>query len=111
MSVLGKALVAISCIALLHAAFSTYEHLSTLKALSGDRAASASLPTSIIVEALVALVLFLPGTALASASLEDVTYRGEMAKRSIDDSDARMGFMRLSSRGRALFGDDSLAAK
>lgn len=35
----------------------------------------------IIVEALVALVLFLPGTALASSALEDVTYRGEMEKR------------------------------
>ena len=26
--------------------------------------------------------------------------------RSLDDSDARMGFMRLSERGRALFGDE-----
>jgi hypothetical protein len=34
----------------------------------------------IIVEALVALVLFLPGTALASSTLQDVTYRGEMDK-------------------------------
>jgi hypothetical protein len=45
----------------------------TLRARTSDR--------QIIVEALVALVLFLPGTALASSALEDVTYRGEMEKR------------------------------
>lgn len=59
----------------------------------------------IVVEALVALLLFLPGTALVAAPLEDVTYRGELARRSVDDSDAGMPFMRLSIRGRALFGD------
>ncbi|WWD18327.1 hypothetical protein CI109_102777 [Kwoniella shandongensis] len=100
--VLGQALVGIACLALLHAAFSTYEHLSILKALSRP---TTTLPTSIIVEALVSLLLFIPGIALASGPLKDVTYRGELAKRSIDDADARMGFIRLSKRGKALFGD------
>ncbi|GFZ45384.1 hypothetical protein JCM24511_03110 [Saitozyma sp. JCM 24511] len=99
---LGRALVAISCLALVHAAYSTYEYLSTLKALGRP---AGSLPTSIIVEALGALLLFLPGTTLATSPLQDVTYRGELAKRTIDESDARMGFARLSARGRALFGD------
>jgi len=31
--------------------------------------------------------------------------------RTIDDSDARMGFMRLSERGKALFGDDAGESK
>ncbi|KAL7423134.1 hypothetical protein Q5752_002434 [Cryptotrichosporon argae] len=99
---LGRGLCVLACALLLHAAFSTYEHLSTLKALSRP---SGRLPTSIVVEAIVALLVFPPGTALATAPLQDVTYRGELAKRSIDDADARMGFMRPSERGRALFGD------
>ena len=71
----------------------------------------------VAVEAIAALLLFLPGTALATSSLRDVTYRGELEDkwainknttadtRAIDDRDARMGFMGLSTRGRALFGD------
>ncbi|WWC62363.1 uncharacterized protein I303_104959 [Kwoniella dejecticola CBS 10117] len=100
--VVGQVLVVVAILALVHAAFSTYEHLSTLKALSRP---TTSLPTSIIVEALISLGLFIPGIALSSDSLEDVTYRGELAKRSIDDQDARMGFMIPSKRGRAIFGD------
>ncbi|WVW84479.1 hypothetical protein I302_106513 [Kwoniella bestiolae CBS 10118] len=100
--ILGQALVVIAVLALVHAAFSTYEHLSTLKALSRP---TGTLPTSIILEALISLGLFIPGIALSSDSLEDVTYRGELAKRSIDEQDARMGFMVLSKRGRAIFGD------
>ncbi|KAK8858437.1 hypothetical protein IAR55_002664 [Kwoniella newhampshirensis] len=100
--ILGRVLVGVALLAVLHAAFSTYEHLSILKALSRP---TTSLPTSIVVEALASLLLFIPGIALASGPLKDVTYRGELAKRSIDDADARMGFMRLSKRGKALFGD------
>ncbi|WVQ80569.1 hypothetical protein IAT38_002674 [Cryptococcus sp. DSM 104549] len=98
----GRVLVGVACLAVLHAAFSTYEHLSTLKALSRP---ADSLPTSIILEAIISLLLFVPGIALASGPLKDVTYRGEMAHRTIDDTDARMGFLRLSKRGAALFGD------
>ena len=73
--------------------------LSTQKALSRP---SSSLPTSvsvwlktqpylnrytkltriqIVAEALIALIIFLPGTALSMAPLKDVTYRGELSKR------------------------------
>ncbi|WWC70578.1 uncharacterized protein I206_104529 [Kwoniella pini CBS 10737] len=100
--VVGQVLVVTAVLALVHAAFSTYEYLSTLKALSKP---TNSLPISIIIEALISLALFIPGIAISSDSLEDVTYRGELAKRSIDDQDARMGFMIPSKRGRAIFGD------
>jgi hypothetical protein len=73
----------------------TYTDLSTQKALSRP---SSSLPTSvsdilnvsglneehlpqIIAEALIALIMFLPGTALSMAPLKDVTYRGELSSR------------------------------
>ncbi|WVR06217.1 hypothetical protein IAU60_003247 [Kwoniella sp. DSM 27419] len=100
--VLGQVLTGVAVLALLHAAFSTYEHLSTLKAVSRP---TSSLPLSIIAEAIISLLLFVPGIALASDKLEDVTYRGELAKRNIDDADARMAFMVPSRRGKALFGD------
>lgn len=35
----------------------------------------------ITLEALLALVLFIPGVAMASKPLQDVTYRGELANR------------------------------
>ena len=35
----------------------------------------------IIVEALCALIIFLPGIALYTEKLHDITYRGELAKR------------------------------
>ncbi|ORX40253.1 membrane magnesium transporter-domain-containing protein [Kockovaella imperatae] len=100
---IGKILVVVSCLMLLHAAYSTYEYLSTLKAL-GHREATTTLPQSIVVEAVLSLLLFVPSIAISSSPLRDVTYRGEMATRSIDDADARMGFLALSPRGRALFG-------
>ncbi|KAL1410323.1 hypothetical protein Q8F55_004330 [Vanrija albida] len=97
---LGKLLATVAVVALFHATDLT--DLSTLKALGRPAGA---LPTSIVIEAFVALGLFLPAVALSTPPLEDVTYRGELAKRSPDDADARMGFARLSARGRALFGD------
>jgi uncharacterized membrane protein YhaH (DUF805 family) len=35
----------------------------------------------IVLEALIALLLFIPGTTLAASPLRDVTYRGELATR------------------------------
>nr|XP_019000855.1 uncharacterized protein I203_06497 [Kwoniella mangroviensis CBS 8507]OCF64316.1 hypothetical protein I203_06497 [Kwoniella mangroviensis CBS 8507] len=94
--IIGQVLVVVAVLALVH-------DLSTLKALSRP---TGSLPASIILEALISLGLFIPGIALSSDSLEDVTYRGELAKRSIDDQDAKMAFMIPSKRGRAIFGEE-----
>ncbi|WVQ72801.1 hypothetical protein IAR50_002361 [Cryptococcus sp. DSM 104548] len=99
---LGRALVGIACLALFHAAYSTYEQLSTLKALSRP---TSDLPSSIIVEAFLSLITFIVGTVLSTGELKDVTYRGELSHRTIDDADAKMGFMKLSLRGKAIFGD------
>jgi hypothetical protein len=38
----------------------------------------------IIAEALIALIMFLPGTALSMAPLKDVTYRGELSSRYVN---------------------------
>ncbi|WVQ86710.1 hypothetical protein IAS59_000424 [Cryptococcus gattii] len=99
---IGKLLVCLACLTLFHAAFSTYEHLSILKALSRPES---GVPSSIVIEAFVSLICFIVGIVYITGELKDVTYRGELAHRTIDDSDARMGFMRLSKRGKAIFGD------
>ncbi|KAL0255616.1 hypothetical protein I308_100421 [Cryptococcus tetragattii IND107] len=99
---IGKLLVCLACLTLFHAAFSTYEHLSILKTLSRPES---GVPPSIVTEAFVSLICFTVGIVYTAGELKDVTYRGELAHRTIDDSDARMGFMRLSKRGKAIFGD------
>ncbi|THG97252.1 hypothetical protein EW026_g4711 [Hermanssonia centrifuga] len=74
----GDILLLIAAFAVLHAAFSTYEHLSLLKALGRPEGA---LPVDIIVEALVALVLGTLGATIRTPELREVTWRSEMKKR------------------------------
>ncbi|ADV21788.1 hypothetical protein I305_01838 [Cryptococcus gattii E566] len=92
---IGKLLVCLACLTLFH-------DLSILKALSRPES---GVPSSIVIEAFVSLICFIVGIVYITGELKDVTYRGELAHRTIDDSDARMGFMRLSKRGKAIFGD------
>lgn len=49
---------------------------ATRTASASDRA-----DLQIVVEALCALIIFLPGIALYTEKLHDVTYRGELSKR------------------------------
>ncbi|GBE86527.1 hypothetical protein BKA93DRAFT_265883 [Sparassis latifolia] len=87
---MGNIMLIIATIALLHAAFSTYEHLSYRKALGR---LEGSLPADIVLEALVALVLATFGAALRTPELREVTWRSEMKRRSLEDQDdARMSF-------------------
>nr|ODN95442.1 plasma membrane protein [Cryptococcus depauperatus CBS 7855] len=67
------------------------------------------LPFSIIAEAFFSLFTFIIGIVMASRELKDITYRGELAHRAIDDHDVRTEFIRLSKRGKILFGDSNLA--
>ncbi|TDL23634.1 hypothetical protein BD410DRAFT_786869 [Rickenella mellea] len=103
---LGRLLLVVATATLLHAAFSTYEHLSHLKALGRPEG---SLPQDIVVEALVSLLLGLVGASLAAPELKEITWRSEMKKRKIDEMDARMGFASWTHRGNLLFAeaDDS----
>ncbi|WVO13691.1 hypothetical protein L204_101312 [Cryptococcus depauperatus] len=101
----GCIFVAVACVALFHDAFSTYEYLSTMKTLGKS---PLKLPFSIIAEAFFSLFTFIIGIVMASRELKDITYRGELAHRAIDDHDVRTEFIRLSKRGKILFGDSNL---
>ncbi|KAI0794068.1 hypothetical protein C8Q74DRAFT_1365597 [Fomes fomentarius] len=93
---LGGLMLLVATIALLHAAFSTYEHLSHLKALGRPEG---TLPSDIIVEALVALVLAVVGATVRSPALREVTWRSEMKRRALqEDEDPRMSFEKFALR-------------
>ncbi|KAJ7281439.1 magnesium transporter [Mycena rebaudengoi] len=97
---LGAVFLFLATVAILHAAFSTYEHLSHLKAMGRPEG---SLPLDIIIEALFALVVGTVGASLNAPPLKEITWAAEMRTRSIDDMDSRLGFASYVNRGRNLF--------
>ncbi|KAF9006116.1 membrane magnesium transporter-domain-containing protein [Cyathus striatus] len=83
----------------LTAAFSTYEHLSHLKALERPEG---SLPRDIIFETLIALAIGILGASLSTPPLKEITWASEMQKHKIDEMDSRLGFASYVNRGSKL---------
>jgi len=74
--------ILLACVGILHAAYSTYEYLSRLKALGLPEGV---LPFDIIGEVLLALVLGIVGANIGEKSeLKDISWRTEMRKRPIE---------------------------
>ncbi|KAJ3533396.1 hypothetical protein NMY22_g7348 [Coprinellus aureogranulatus] len=96
----ARILTLVATLLIFHAAFSTYEHLSYLKALERPEG---PIPTEIVIETLVALALGIVGASIGAPPLQEITWASEMRKRSIDDMDSRLGFADYVTRGRALF--------
>ncbi|KAF8737217.1 hypothetical protein AX14_013253 [Amanita brunnescens Koide BX004] len=94
---IGRILLAIASLTVLHAAFSTYEHFSHLKALG---TLEGRLPRDIVWEALLSLFLGIMGASLSTPELKEITWASEMKKRKIDDMDSRMGIASYVTRGR-----------
>ncbi|KAJ7782062.1 magnesium transporter [Mycena maculata] len=105
---LAAILLFLATVAVFHAAFSTYEHLSHLKAMGRPEG---SLPTDIIVEAVFALVLGTIAASLNAPALKEIGWAAEMRTRSIDEMDSRLGFANFVNRGRNLFADPSIPPK
>jgi hypothetical protein len=100
---LGRIFLLLATITTFHAAFSTYEHLSRLKALGRPEG---SLPIDIIIEALISLVLGVVGASLNAPELKEITWASEMKKRSIDQMDSRLGFANFVNKGRTFLSKD-----
>lgn len=96
---LGNALLSFSIALLLHAAFSTYEHLSHLKALGRPED---SLPFDIILETLLSLAFGIFSASIRAPETREITWASEMKKWSIDDMDSRLGFANFVTRGTVL---------
>ncbi|GLB41697.1 putative membrane magnesium transporter [Lyophyllum shimeji] len=94
---LGRLCLVLATLLIFHAAYSTYEHISHLKALGRPEG---SLPHSIILETLVGLVLGILGASLNAPELKEITWASEMRKHKIDEMDSRMGFANFVTRGR-----------
>ncbi|KAI0708825.1 hypothetical protein C8T65DRAFT_649595 [Cerioporus squamosus] len=93
---LGGLMLIVATVALLHAAYSTYEHLSHLKALGRPEG---SLPNDIIFEAIAALLLAIVGATVRSPPLREVTWRSEMKRRALEEEeDPRMSFAKFAQR-------------
>ncbi|KZT21580.1 hypothetical protein NEOLEDRAFT_1121009 [Neolentinus lepideus HHB14362 ss-1] len=99
---LGRVLLVLGAVALLHAAFSTYEHLSYLKALGR---LEESVPNDVGFEALFGLFLGILGASLDTPALKEITWASEMKKRSINEMDSRLGFADWGNRGSSLLGE------
>ncbi|KAF5387325.1 hypothetical protein D9757_005737 [Collybiopsis confluens] len=100
MTALGRIILLVAGLAVLHAAFSTYEHLSHLKALGKPEG---SLPQDIVLEAIIGLVLGILGSSLNAAHLKEITWSSEMKTRSIDEMGARSGFANYVNRGKNIW--------
>ncbi|KAF7308890.1 hypothetical protein MKEN_01089300 [Mycena kentingensis (nom. inval.)] len=98
---LGAVLLTVATFTVLHAAFSTYEHLSHLKAIGRPEG---SLPLDIILEALFALIIGTVGASLNTPALKELSWVAETQKRTIDDMNSRLGFASYVNRGRNIFG-------
>ncbi|KAB5592535.1 hypothetical protein CTheo_4002 [Ceratobasidium theobromae] len=110
-SPVGKGMIALAILGLLHAAYSAYEHLSLLKAL--DRPTPTRLPPDvsscaqplpascfqIIIECLAALGVFLVGVTSAAPGFKENTWASEMRSRKIEDVHSRLGFASFNHRG------------
>ncbi|KAH8093267.1 membrane magnesium transporter-domain-containing protein [Cristinia sonorae] len=96
---LGNLFIVFSALAMLHAAYSTYEHLSHLKALGRPEG---SLPSDILIETLFALVLGIIGSVIRTPALREVTWRSEMKRRSAEEQDPRLSFTTFAQRAGLL---------
>ncbi|KZT09839.1 uncharacterized protein LAESUDRAFT_721992 [Laetiporus sulphureus 93-53] len=101
---LGNLLLVAAIIVVLHAAFSTYEHLSYLKALGRPEG---SLPQDIVFEALAALAIGIVGATVRTPELREVTWRSEMKRRAGEEQDPRMSFATFVQRAGILNGPTS----
>ncbi|KAH9933395.1 uncharacterized protein B0H18DRAFT_643789 [Fomitopsis serialis] len=95
----GDVMLFLASFATLHAAYSTYEHLSYLKALGRPEG---SLPQDIVFEALAALILGIVGSAIRTPELREVTWRSEMKHRSAEEQDPRLSFTTFAQRAGIL---------
>ncbi|KAI8146483.1 membrane magnesium transporter-domain-containing protein [Fennellomyces sp. T-0311] len=91
----GKVVALISTLFLTHSAYSTYEHVTYLKAVEQ---AESVLPVEIVIECLVSALLTLCGVIMSAAPFKDIHLETEMAKMTIDQFDTMPSFVSFDHR-------------
>ncbi|CAO1624373.1 unnamed protein product [Sympodiomycopsis kandeliae] len=98
---LGKPMIILGTILLLHSAYSTYEHSSISKAVG---ISTPRVPLDITIETILSLVILVLGLITSAQPLKEITWAAEMRRRTIDEVDARPNFATFNHRGPVLFG-------
>lgn len=96
---IGKILGWIGFITLIHSTYSTYEHLSYLKAVEK---VPNDMPIEITVECLFSVIIFAISVILVAGPLKPILMKSEMVKKSIDKVDTRPSFNTFNHRGRII---------
>jgi hypothetical protein len=94
----ARLLLCLAALIVFHAAYSTYEYVSHLKALGRPET---SLPTDIVLEAYIGMLLGIVAASLNAPPLREITWASEMHKRTIDEMDSRMTLANFVPRGRS----------
>ncbi|RKP23550.1 membrane magnesium transporter-domain-containing protein [Syncephalis pseudoplumigaleata] len=99
-SYLGYLLCSVGMVLLTHAGYSTYEHLSYLKAVA--RSAD-GLSFDIIVECLAGMLVLMIGVTLVSGPLREALLEEAMATQTVEEVESRPSFVTFHGRSRVLF--------
>ncbi|KAG8908601.1 hypothetical protein FRB99_004889 [Tulasnella sp. 403] len=99
----GGFLVTAAIIALLHAAYSSYEHFAILKAMGRSDESVRQLPSDLLVEVAVSTLLFIVGVTFYAPPLKEISWASEMRKRTIDEMNSRPSFAGFNHRGPIVF--------
>ncbi|KAI8058070.1 membrane magnesium transporter-domain-containing protein [Syncephalis plumigaleata] len=97
---LGYLLCTIGLVVLVHAGYSTYEHLSYLKAVAR---LTDGLPSDIIVECLIGTLIAMVGVTFVSGPLREALLEEAMAAQTVEEVESRPSFVTFNGRSRILF--------
>ncbi|KAF9434246.1 Membrane magnesium transporter 1 [Entomortierella beljakovae] len=104
-SYVGRFIILVGFLLLFHSGYSTFEHLSYLKAIDGHES---GLPLDIMIELISSVALFGLGIVLVADDFKEILMETEMAKQSIESLDSRPSFYAFNHRGRAVFRNNVL---
>ncbi|EGF81806.1 hypothetical protein BATDEDRAFT_87255 [Batrachochytrium dendrobatidis JAM81] len=101
-SILACLLFSAGIILLLHAGYSAINHFAYLKTIGKH---DSNLPTDIIFEILVSIVVFSQGAVMVAGDLKPISLQLELSQKTMDWVDATPGFKIVNHRGSALFAE------
>ncbi|KAI9229989.1 MAG: membrane magnesium transporter-domain-containing protein [Piptocephalis tieghemiana] len=96
----GRLMSVLALLLMIHSAYSTYEHLTVLKAMNSREE---YIPMDIIAECLVATALFLLGSIFIVEPFKPIDMEQEMSKLTLNMVDARPSFRTFDHRGSVIF--------
>ncbi|RKP10645.1 membrane magnesium transporter-domain-containing protein [Thamnocephalis sphaerospora] len=99
-SPLGRILCTLGFLLLAHSGYSTYEHLSYLKVVGRH---SDGIPFDIVVECLVATLVFMIGIVYVSGPLREAQLEKAMERQTVEEVESRPSFVTFNNRSRVLF--------